>query len=90
MKKCDRCGIREATIILTDVWQERLCDRCFNQVVSDEIGVKLESMPKEIEVTDNLKLEGSLRSNSDFIQMAYSWRLLRILNMDTSLLCMVS
>ncbi len=53
MKKCDRCGNREATIILTDVWQERLCDRCFNEVVSDEIGVMLETMPEELEVTDH-------------------------------------
>ncbi|WP_430247148.1 DUF7685 domain-containing protein [Pseudalkalibacillus sp. NRS-1564] len=36
MKKCDRCGNKEATIILTDVWQERLCYCCLNEVVSDE------------------------------------------------------
>ncbi|MBN8209861.1 hypothetical protein JI666_13980 [Bacillus sp. NTK071] len=52
MKKCDRCGNSKATIILTDVWQERLCDSCFNDVVADEVGVKLDTIPEELEVTD--------------------------------------
>ena len=53
MKKCDRCGNRKATIILTDVWQERLCDCCFNDVVADEVGVRLEPIPEDLEVTDH-------------------------------------
>jgi len=52
MNKCDRCQDREATVIVTDDWQERLCLSCFNEMVSEEIGVQLESMPEEIVVND--------------------------------------
>ncbi|WLR55379.1 hypothetical protein LC048_24470 [Mesobacillus subterraneus] len=52
MYKCNRCFDREAKIIVTDEGQERLCNRCFNDMVSEEIGVMLETMPEEIVVND--------------------------------------
>lgn len=53
MNMCDRCQNREATIVLTDINQEHLCDRCFNEMVSEEIGVRLETMPEDIKVNDH-------------------------------------
>lgn len=52
MNKCERCQDREATIILTEDGQEQICVICFNELVSEEIGVMLEPMPEEIVVND--------------------------------------
>lgn len=54
MQKCDRCREREASILLTDEGQERLCNNCFNDMVSEEIGVMLDTVPEEIVVNDFL------------------------------------
>lgn len=52
MNTCDRCHDREATIIVTGDGQERLCVSCFNDMVSEEIGIQLEGMPEEVVVND--------------------------------------
>lgn len=76
MNKCERCQDREATIILKEDWQERLCDRCFNDMVSDEIGVRLEIMPEEIAVNDyygtrrNFTIQQRLYPNGIFLEAA--------------------
>ncbi|WP_377887510.1 hypothetical protein [Alkalihalobacillus sp. R86527] len=73
MNKCDRCRDREATILFTDDWQEWLCNRCFNKMISEEIGVTLETMPEEIEVNDhsgtrrNFTVQQRLYPNGIFI-----------------------
>ncbi|MGE6203848.1 DUF7713 domain-containing protein [Guptibacillus hwajinpoensis] len=74
MQMCDRCQNREATIVLSDVKQEHLCNLCFNEIVSDEIGVKLEPMPEELEVTDHsgtrriFKVRPQLYPNGIFLE----------------------
>lgn len=74
MNKCDRCLDREASIILTDEGQEQLCGSCFNDMVSEEIGVMLETMPEEIVVNDfsgtrrNFTVQQRLHPNGIFLE----------------------
>lgn len=79
MNKCDRCQDKEATILLTSDGQERLCVSCYNEIIAEEVGVMLETIPAEIAVYDyNGTRRNFLCFNSAFIQMAYSYRPLRI------------
>ncbi|MCG1027070.1 hypothetical protein J5S49_02045 [Virgibacillus halodenitrificans] len=55
MNKCERCQKREASIIVTGDGQEQLCVSCFNDRLSKDLGVQLESMPEEIVVNDHSK-----------------------------------
>lgn len=52
MNKCDRCDRRKATMILRDEHQEKLCFKCYNDMASKELGIKLEDMPEEFTVYD--------------------------------------
>jgi hypothetical protein len=76
MYKCDRCLDREAEINVTDEVQERLCNSCFNDMVSEEIGVMLEAMPEEIVVKDfsgtrrNFLVQQRLYPNGIFLEAA--------------------
>lgn len=74
MNKCDRCLDREATIIVTDEGQVQLCGRCYSDMVSEEIGVMLETMPEEVVVNDfsgtrrNFKIQQRLEPNGIFLE----------------------
>lgn len=76
MNKCDRCQDKEATILLTSDGQERLCVSCYNEIIAEEVGVMLETIPAEIAVYDyngtrrNFMLQQRLYPNGVFLQAA--------------------
>lgn len=76
MNKCDRCQDKEATILLTNGGQERLCVSCYNEIMAEEVGVMLETIPAEIALYDfngtsrNFMLQQHLYPNGIFMQAA--------------------
>ncbi|QSS99763.1 hypothetical protein IMZ31_17120 [Pontibacillus sp. ALD_SL1] len=49
---CDRCEYREATIVITSDRQKEFCGSCYNEMVSEEMGIKLEGIPEEVVARD--------------------------------------
>ncbi|WP_041822519.1 DUF7686 domain-containing protein [Alkalihalophilus pseudofirmus] len=74
MNTCDRCQGNEATIILTNDEQERLCGSCFNEMMSEEVGVELKTIPAAISLYDfngsrrNFILQQRLYPNGIFLE----------------------
>ncbi|MDC3411983.1 DUF7713 domain-containing protein [Terrihalobacillus insolitus] len=76
MDMCDVCKKNEANITLTnnDDSQEIICRNCFNDRISEEVGVELESQPQEISEYDvngirrDFKVEQRIFPNGIFIE----------------------
>ncbi|WNS75183.1 hypothetical protein RRV45_20270 [Bacillus sp. DTU_2020_1000418_1_SI_GHA_SEK_038] len=53
MDKCERCGTNEVKIILKDgATSKRLCNNCYNEIMSDELGVDLEQLIESFSLKD--------------------------------------
>lgn len=75
--KCEQCQKNDATVVLSDKGQQQqLCSSCYNDLVSDEIGVSLEPQIERFSVKDyngeirEFKIDQHLHPNGIYMEAA--------------------